>query len=157
MSSQQQQQGLPPIQDTREPSEESKHTKAVFDDLESKQLDTLDESGKSIIERIATFLAVLFGVTVLGSSFPPAYLVGNVLAKVLVIATLAFYLLALGAGLWCVQPRSYKLYRHNLTEMREELDKIIAHKSRWLRIAGVLFAIGSVSLAALIISIIIRV
>jgi hypothetical protein len=146
-----------PMLDTREPTDEEKRLVALFADLEGKQLEFLDESGKSIIERIATFLAVLFGVTVLGNSFPPMYLVGNLPAKVLVIVTLVFYLLALGTGLWCVQPRSYKLYRHNLTKMRAELDNIIAHKSRWLRWAGVLFAIGSVSLAALIISIIIRV
>jgi hypothetical protein len=136
------QQQIPMLQ-TREPTDEERRLVTLFTDLESKQLEFLDESGKSIIECIATFLAVLFGVTVLGSTFPPAYLVGNVLA--------------LGAGLWGVQPRSYKLYRRNLTGMREELDKIIAHKSRWLRRVGVLFAIGSVSLAALIISIIIRV
>jgi formate hydrogenlyase subunit 4 len=146
-----------PMLETREPTDEERRLVTLFTDLESKQLEFLDESGKSIIERIATFLAVLFGVTVLGNTFPPAYLVGNVLAKVLVVTTLAFYLLALSAGLWCVQPHSYKLYRHNLTGMREELDKIIDHKSCWLRRAGVLFAIGSVSLAALIISIIFRV
>ena len=40
-------------------------------DLEKKQPDLLDEAGKSIIERIATFLAILFAVTALGSNFPP--------------------------------------------------------------------------------------
>jgi hypothetical protein len=59
--------------------------------------------------------------------------------------------------LWGIQLRSYKLYRSNLTGMREELDKMIAYKSRWLRYAGILFALGSVALAGLIISIIVRV
>jgi hypothetical protein len=35
-----------------------------------------------------------------------------------------------------------------------ELEKISRHKRVWLRVAGVLFALGSVALAALIISII---
>ena len=59
-----------PIQDTQEPSEESKQLVTLFTDMENKQLDFLDESGKSIIERIVTFLAVLFGVTALSSNFP---------------------------------------------------------------------------------------
>src|SRR2546423_1996221 len=115
MSSQQQQQGLPPIQDTREPSEESKHTKAVFDDLETKQLETLDESGKSIIERIATFLGVLFGISILSNNFPPPYLKGNSAAKVMIIVTLACFLLAIGAGIWETQVRYYNRYTHNVS------------------------------------------
>jgi hypothetical protein len=49
-----------------------------------------------------------------------------------------------------VQPRTYKHYRHNLTEMREELHKMVADKARPLRVAGILFGLGSVLLAVLI-------
>src|SRR5436190_18199083 len=80
MSDQQQQQ-IPPIYDAEEPSDQSKRVKAVFDELETKQLDTLDEAGKSVIERIATFLGVLFAITVLSNNFPPPYLKGNTPAK----------------------------------------------------------------------------
>jgi hypothetical protein len=53
-------------------------------------------------------------------------------------------------ALWAVQPRDYKHYRHNLTEMREELHTMIADKARPLRVAGILFGVGSVLLAVLI-------
>src|SRR6266567_8837951 len=154
MSSQQQQQGLPPIQDTREPSEESKHTKAVFDELESKQLDTLDESGKSIIERIATFLGILFGISILSNNFPPPYLKGNSAAKVMIIVTLACFLLAIGAGIWETQVRYYNRYTHNVSRSAEELERIIQHKVLWLRVANLLFALGAIGLAGLLIVII---
>jgi len=88
-----------PIYDSQEPSEEGQQLVTLFNEMESKQLDFLDESGKSIIERIATFLAVLFGVTAFGSNFPPAYLKENLTAKVLVIITLLLYLAAMGAGM----------------------------------------------------------
>jgi len=143
--------------DTEVQSEESKRLVNVFADMESKQLDFLDTSGKNIIERIATFLTVLFGVTAFGTSFPPPYLRANLTAKLLVIITLIIYLAALGAGLWAIQPQRYKLYQANVSGMREELDKIIKHKMRWVRWAGTLFALGSVALAALIVSIIWRV
>ncbi|MBA2288002.1 MAG: hypothetical protein H0W02_21215, partial [Ktedonobacteraceae bacterium] len=62
MSDQRQQEPQIQIYDAQPPSEHSGRVKATFDDLESKQLDTLDEAGKSLIERIATFLGVLFGI-----------------------------------------------------------------------------------------------
>lgn len=150
----QQQPAQIPIQDSQEPSEEGKQLVTLFTEMEHKQLDFLDESGKSIIERIATFLAVLFGVTVLSNSFPPLYLKGNLTAKVLVIVTLGFYLAAMAAGMVAIQPRYYRRYLYNVSRLGKELEKITRHKMRWLRAAGVLFALGTVALAALIISII---
>ncbi len=57
-----------PIYDAQEPSEESKQLVALFHDLDSRQLDFLDAAAKSIIERVATFLAIVFGVTAFGSA-----------------------------------------------------------------------------------------
>ncbi len=142
------------IQDSQEPSEEGKQLVSLFNDMENKQLDFLDASGKSIIERIAAFLLVLFGITAFGSTFPPPYLKGNLPAKVLVIITLLLYLAAMGAGLWAIQPRYYRRYTYNVSRLGTELEKITTHKMFWLRVAGILFALGSVALAVLIISII---
>jgi hypothetical protein len=156
MNQQQQQQpsgSQIPIQDSQEPSEEGKRLVALFTEMDNKQLDFLDESGKSIIERIATFLAVLFGVTVLSNTFPPKYL-GNPTAKVLVIITLLFYLAAMTSGLLVIQPRSYRRYLYNVSGLGRELERITRHKIFWLRVAGILFALGTVALAVLIISIV---
>ena len=156
MNQQQQQQpsgSQIPIQDSQEPSEEGKRLVALFTEMDNKQLDFLDESGKSIIERIATFLAVLFGVTVLSNTFPPKYL-GNPTAKVLVIITLLFYLAAMTSGLLVIQPRSYRRYLYNVSALGRELERITRHKIVWLRVAGILFALGTVALAVLIISIV---
>jgi len=81
--SNQQQIGQPLQQHDPEPSEESKSIVALFSDMRGKQLDFLDATGKSLIERIATFLTVLFAVTALSGTFPPAYLKGNTTANVL--------------------------------------------------------------------------
>ncbi len=154
MNQQQQQQQFPiPVQDTQEPSEEGKRLVALFTDMENKQLDFLDESGKIIIERIATLLAVLFAVTAFGSTFPPPYL-KVMYSEVAGITTLLLYLLALGAGLWGIQPRNYRRYTYNVSLLGEELEKMTRHKMLWIRIAAVLFALGTVTLAALIIAII---
>jgi hypothetical protein len=155
MSNQQQQQPAQiPVQDSQEPSEEGKQLVALFTEMDTKQLDFLDEAGKSIIERISTLLAVLFGVTVLSNNFPPLYLKSNIPAKILVIVTLVFYLGAMATGLWAIQPRYYRRYLYNISRLGQELDKITRHKMRWLRVAGMLFALGTVALAVLIVTII---
>ena len=143
-----------PIQDSQEPSEESKQLVTLFNDMESKQLDFLYESGKSIIERIATFLGVLFGISILSNNFPPPYLKGNSAAKVMIILTLACFLLAIGAGIWETQVRYYNRYTHNVSRSAEELERIIQHKVIWLRVANLLFALGAIGLAGLLIVII---
>lgn len=161
MSQQQQQHQVPassaliPIQDDQGPlDEEQQQLVTLFNEMENKQLEFLDESGKSLIERIATFLAVLFGVTVLGNTFPPPYLKGNMPAKILVIVTLAFYIASMAAGILAIQPRFYRRYLHNVTRLGRELEKITRYKMRWLRTAGILFALGSAALAVLIVFII---
>jgi hypothetical protein len=152
--SSQQQQPPSPIQDSQEPSEEGKHLVALFTEMESKQLNFLDAAGKSIIERVSALLAVLFAVAAFSGTFPPAYLKGNLAAKVFVIATLILYFLSLGAGMRGIQPRYYKHYTYRVSELGPELEKITKHKMRWLRVAGVLFALGTATLAILIITII---
>ena len=144
----------PPIIEAQPVSDEDRRLLAVFAEIESKQLDFLDQAGKSVIERIAALLAVLFAVTAFGDTFPPPYLQGNDVAKLLVIATMICYMAAMFMGMQAIQPRTYSLYRHNLTRMRQELDKIVDYKSRTVRLAGGLFWLGSATLSLLIGSII---
>jgi hypothetical protein len=153
MSDQQQQQ-LPPIYNAQEPSEESQRIKTVFDELETKQLDTLDEAGKAVIERIATFLGVLFGITVLSNNFPPPYLKHNTSAKVMIIVSLTCFLLSIGAAIWATQVRTYRRYTYNVTRTSKELERMLGHKLFWLRVANLLFALGAIALAGLLIVIV---
>ena len=122
--------------------------------MESRQLDFLDEAGKSIIERIATFLAVLFAVTAFGNDFPPKYLVHIAWSKYLVIGILLCYLLALGMGMWAIQPRKYSQYLHNISGMQEQWNLLVTRKRRWVKWAGILFALGTAALAVLIVLIV---
>lgn len=155
MSSQQQQQHVPvDVQDSQKPSAESQQLIDLFTEMEQKQIDFLNESGKSLIERISTFLAILLGLSVLGNTFSPTYLKGDVLARILVIFILVCYFLAMLAAMWAIQPRFYRRYLHNISCLGRERDKITRHKMRWLRIAGVLFLVGSLALVFLIITIV---
>ena len=151
--SEQQQQPIP-VYDAHEPSEASKRVTGIFDEMESKQLDNLNDAGKSLIERIATFLGVLFGLSILSNTFPPSYLKGNTPVKVLLLAALASYLLAIGAALWVTQVRFYHRYMYNAARSQAELAKMIRQKVTWLRLANLLFALGTVLLAALLLVIV---
>lgn len=148
------QQQLPPIYDAEEPSEESKRIAAIFDDLETKQPDTLDEASKGLIERIAVFLGVLFGVTVLSNNFPPAYLKGDIAAKAIITVSLLCFLCSIAAATWGLQIRLYRRYTYNVTKTGQELQRMLRHKLTSLRVANIFFALGTVALAVLLIVIV---
>ena len=102
------QQPIPMLQ-AEPPSDEHKRLVSLFSDMESKQLEFLDGAGKSIIERIATLLAVVFAVMAFGGNFPPKYLVGHFWTKVMVFVVLACYLLSMVLGMLAMNglPRPY--------------------------------------------------
>jgi len=144
----------PPILQGQPPSDEQNKLLALFDELEKGQLGFLDQAGKRIVELCTGLMGVLFAVTAFGEKFPPPYLENDDTAQWLVVLTLVLYLGAMFMGLWTVQPRRYKRYRHNLSEMEKVLEQIIRSKSRALRAAGVLFWLASLMLALLIASVI---
>lgn len=142
-----------PVQDDQRISDEERRLITLFTEMDNKQLDFLDESGKSLIERISTFLAVLFGVTVLGNFYPQPYL-KPLPVKVLAVAVLICYITAIFSAVLVIQPRMYRRYLHNISRLSRELERITRYKILWLRVAGVFFVLGSVALAVLIVSII---
>ncbi len=140
----------PPILDSETLSDEDKHLIATFDDIEAKQPELLDQTGKRIIELATDLQAVFLAIAAFGDKFPPTYVKGNPLVQGLLITVLALYWLAILIAAWAIQPRRYRRYDYNLTRMRAELDKIIAHKSRWVNVAGVFFVLASLALVALL-------
>jgi ABC-type multidrug transport system permease subunit len=95
-------------------------------------------------------LGVLFAVTALGKDFPPPYLKDNLLTQFLVAGVLVLLMAALLCAVLTVQPRKYKFYEHNLSEMRKEWVKLFTHKSTWLARANWFFFAGTLLLAVLI-------
>jgi len=161
MSNQQQMgqaaQSIPHYDGTAEPPEEDRNIVALFSDMRGKQLDFLDATGKSLIERIATFLTVLFAVTALSGTFPPAYLKGNTTAKVFIVLTLVLFMASLLSAIRAIRPFAYNYNEHNISSMRDALKDMTQRKSYWLRWANWLFVAGSVALSLLIVVVIWRV
>jgi hypothetical protein len=151
---QQQGDGLAEVQEFRQPSAEAQEVEQLFLDMERKQIDFLNESGKSLIERISTFLAILLGASVLSNNFPPTYLKGDLLARVAIFVALGCYLLAMGTAMWTIQPRLYRRYLYNMGALGRVRDQMTRQKMRGLRIASILFLLGSLSLAVLIVEIV---
>lgn len=144
----------PPVLASAPPTDEQKRLVALFDEMEKQQIDFLDQAGKRLVELTTALLGVLFAVAAFGDKFPPPYLQGNAVARGLTVAALAFYVGAMVMGVRAIRPRDYQRYRHNLTEMRNVLDDIIGYKSRWLKVAGTLFVLGSLALALLVASLV---
>lgn len=150
----QQQPGQVEVQSFQEPSTGSEKLIELFAEAEHKQVDFLNEFAKSLIERISTFLAILLGLSVLGNSFPQAYLRHNSIARFSILITLVCYLAAMATAIWAIQPRFRRRYIHNVTALEHEYERIIQHKMFWLRVSVVLFFGGSIALAAFIISLV---
>ncbi len=132
------------------PTDEQAQLVALFNTLETQQLDFLDQAGKRIIELSTGLLGILFAVIAFGDKFPPAYLQGNLPAKGLTVATVVLYLVAIIVAVLGVQPRNYERYRHNLSEMRRALTRMVNYKTRWVKVAGVLFVLATLALTGLI-------
>lgn len=131
-------------------SDEDAQLAALFQKLEHDQLIFLDEAGKRIAELCAALLGVLFAVLALGGQFPPPLLNQIPWARPLASAALAALFLALLTAVWAIRPRSYRRFRHNLTAMQGEFQRMVAFKSRWVTVAGLLFVVGCLALALLV-------
>jgi hypothetical protein len=139
---------IPTIQSEPARSDQIK-LKELFDELKKNQLTFLDEAAKRIIELSTGLLGVLFAVVAFGKDFPPPYFADATNVK-LAVATLTLFFLSLLIGFITVQPRNYRYYPNNLTQMEEELRKAIAFKVIFFQIASALFVIGAACLALLI-------
>lgn len=131
-------------------SEEDRRLIQQFEKLEERQLESLDAAGQRVIELTSLLLGLLFAALAFGDDFPPPYLGGNPLAQGVAVAALFCFLGAILFGLRAVQPRSYAAYRHNLSAMARELDRLVRTKSTAVRIAGGFFFGGCFALALLV-------
>ena len=139
-----------PMQQGQPLSDSEKRLNALFDEMDKNQGDFLDQAGKRVIELCTGLLGILFAVTAFGKDFPPPYLKDNKFTQILVVGVLALLVGALLCAVLTVQPRKYKFYEHNLTEMRNEWVKLFTYKSTWMKWANWLFFAGTVLLALLI-------
>lgn len=144
-----------PVYQGRPLTDEQKRLNTLFDEMRKGQLAFIDEAGKRIIELSTGLLGVLFVVTAFGKDFPPPYLAANPNTQWLAILVLAVLVFALLFGVLTVQPRNYAYYEHNLTKMREELERIISYKLFCMRFATWAFFVGTLLLAILIGSLVI--
>jgi hypothetical protein len=144
-----------PMQQGKPLSDDDRRLKALFDDMRKGQLDFLDQASKRVIELSTGLLGVLFAVTAFGKDFPPPYLKSNPVTQYLALGVVTLLMLALLAGVRTIQPRAYTFPEADLTRMREELQTILAFKSRWMRMATWLFCTGAGLLAVLIASLIV--
>ena len=131
-------------------TDEQEQLVALFNTLETQQLDFLDQAGKRIIELSTGLLGILFAVIAFGDKFPPAYLQGNLAAKGLTVAAVVLYLVTILVAVLGIQPRDYQRYRHNLSEMRRALTRMVHYKAYWVKVAAVLFVLATLALTGLI-------
>jgi hypothetical protein len=149
-----QEEGQVEVQPFQQPSARAQELTEFFRDIERQQIDFLNEAGKSLIERIATFLVILLGASVLSNNSPPIYLEHDLLARWSILVALICYLCAMGVAMWTIQPRWYRRPLYNMGALERVRDQMTRQKMRGLRLASTLFLLGSLFLAVLIVDIV---
>lgn len=145
-----------PLTPSRAGTEEQRRLIAFFSDLETKQLDFLDNAAKSLVERGATMLAVIFAIIAFGDKFPPSYLVGNETIKTLIIVTLVSYIISMACGMLAANPRQYTYNLGKPHLLQEALNQMLRYKSRFVRLSAAAFWLGSGILVILISAIVLK-
>ena len=120
----------------------------AFTKMEIDQVDLLDTTAKRIIELVSAFLSLFFLVAAFGDKFPPTYLVGSGV-KLLSVVSLAVFICSMLFAVLSLQPRNYKRFKSNVSEMKNEFDRIVGYKAFTVRCAAILFFLGSASFAGL--------
>jgi hypothetical protein len=111
----------------------------LFEDLESKSLDTLDSAARQIITLCTTLLGAFFAILALKDA--PAYL-QYFEVKVLAGIALGGFMVAIVFGLATSLPRHYRPAAGDLTDMRETLETMRQHKRKNLFEAEIAFGSG---------------
>jgi len=111
--------------------------------LEAESPDRLEDAARQVITLVTGLLGLFLGV--LAFSDAPDY-VKLVPVRWLSAAVLACYLIALGAALAVVFPRRTTYPRSDLTAMAEAWERLLARKSRFLKVAVAAFGAGTLAL-----------
>jgi hypothetical protein len=139
----------PPILPATPPSDSDKALVKLWSELEKEQLDILDQANKRIIELVTGLQALFLAILAFSNDFPPPYLKTGA-APYVALLVLALLTAALFSAVLGLQPRDYRKYEHNLTEMRAELERITNYKKKWYQNGIWLFTAGVIFLAVLI-------
>lgn len=128
------------------PDEEALHS--WFLEQEKDPSKNLEEAARQIIQLVSTLYAVIFGIIALAANPLPAYLAkANV--RALGVLVVLSYLAALLAALVVVVPSTYRYARASQTQRQAVFDAVMRRKVVALRLALLVFALGSVAFAAL--------
>ena len=121
-------------------SESDERLEKLFDEMESRSLETLENAARQIITLSTALLGAFFGL--LAFKDAPAYL-GFVEIKVVGATALIAFLLSLFLALRAVSPNPYEYPQASLTTKRKVLDEILIHKQDSVSWASWFFGIGA--------------
>ena len=122
----------------------------IIETLETEALANLEAGARQIISLVTAFYGLIFGTIALGKDKFEATLELPWLIGLGGVA-IGLLLVALGLALGAVMPQRYDYREARLDEMKAAYQKIVAHKSAWLRSATIFFGLGLAAFALLIV------
>ncbi len=115
-----------------------------------KSPDNLDSAARQIITLVTTLIAVLFTVLAVAKDPLPNYFI-HPIVHWLGAATVISLLLAVLAALLALKPRHIAVASAKPDDQEEKFKDLVRSKSRALRVAGLLFFVGLVSLGTVLV------
>lgn len=117
----------------------------LFDEMEQGSLKTLEDAARQIITLSTALLGAFFGL--LAFKDAPAYL-GFLEIKIIGTGALLAFLVSLFCALAAVSPKRYNFPRASLTEKRNILNDMLAHKHSAVTWASWIFGVGALLMLA---------
>jgi hypothetical protein len=129
-------------------TDEARELREWFEAQTKQNLERLEEGAKTIIQLVSGLYGVLFAVLALNDQ--PAYLQQQGVPLMGTVSLVAFFA-ALVSAVAVVLPRRIPYQQDHLTAMHRAYQRLLAHKSGWLRGALLLFVVGTAALGGVVV------
>ncbi len=141
---------MPKVISTREETSEEKKLREWFETQAFESPKNLEDAARLLIGLITGLLGALFGVLTVSAETLPAYL-SLPLVKWCGVLAVGLWLLSLLCGLAVVTPRKWQSDAGKPGMQSQVFTAMLGHKSRWLKVAVILFGLAVIALGLVLI------
>lgn len=141
-----------PVARTSELTARDERLLKQFEEIDLASIERLIDGGKRLVEWGTATLGILFAALALADNPAIQVVFQQITPKLLGVAAVIFYLLAITCGFVASMPRLYRYSTSNLGLMQQRLEGIYRGKYRLVTVGSLFFTIGSAALGALIIA-----
>ncbi len=134
----------------RPETEREKEVRAWFEKQALSAPDTLEAAARTILSLVTALIGALFGVLTVAAEKLPAYMDYPAVRGLGVVSAGALLAALIGA-LGVLLPARAQVSSHRIDEQARAFERLLARKSRWLKVTVVAFGVGVGALSVVLI------